>query len=436
MHQKFLDNLKITTLNEMQLAMIDAAKKKSDIVLLSPTGSGKTVGFLLPLFDALSTKVKGVQALIVVPSRELAIQIEQVFRQMGTGFKVSCCYGGHSVRIEKSSFTHPPAVLVGTPGRIAYHLRNKNFDATTVRTLVLDEFDKSLELGFKEEMSEIIGMLNDQLKRILTSATKMAEIPEFTGVKNPKTFNFLAAKSPTTSQLKLKYIKAKDNDKLQILFSLLCKLQNKSSLIFCNHREAVDRVSGLLSEKGVDHGVFHGGMDQEDREHALIKFRNGSHHMLVTTDLASRGLDIPQIEAIIHYQLPVTLEVFTHRNGRTARMNAEGTTYILFTATEHLPPFIKEVPEEESLPEKNVLPGKAPWRTLYIGAGRKDKISKMDIVGLILQKGGITKEELGRVEVLDHASFAAVKSEKIDRVLQAIRLEKLKNRKLKFEIAR
>lgn len=436
MHQKFLDNLKITTLNEMQLAMIDAAKKKSDIVLLSPTGSGKTLGFLLPVVDALSTKVKSVQALIVVPSRELAIQIEQVFRQMGTGFKVSCCYGGHSVRIEKSSFTHPPAVLVGTPGRIAYHLRNKNFDASTIRTLVLDEFDKSLELGFKEEMSEIIGMLNDQLKRILTSATKMAEIPEFTGVVNPMTMNFLAANSPTTSQLKLKYIRAKDNDKLQILFSLLCNLQNKSTLIFCNHREAVDRVSGLLSEQGVDHGVFHGGMDQEDREHALIKFRNGSHHMLVTTDLASRGLDIPQIEAIIHYQLPVTLEVFTHRNGRTARMNAEGTTYILFTATEHLPHFIKEVPEEVSLPVKNVLPGKALWRTLYIGAGRKDKISKMDIVGLILQRGGITKEELGRVEVLDHASFAAVKSEKIDSVLKAIRMEKLKNRKLKFEIAR
>ena len=436
MHQKFLDNLKITTLNEMQLAMIDAAKKKSDIVLLSPTGSGKTLGFLLPVVDALSTKVKSVQALIVVPSRELAIQIEQVFRQMGTGFKVSCCYGGHSVRIEKSSFTHPPAVLVGTPGRIAYHLRNKNFDASTIRTLVLDEFDKSLELGFKEEMSEIIGMLNDQLKRILTSATKMAEIPEFTGVVNPMTMNFLAANSPTTSQLKLKYIRAKDNDKLQILFSLLCNLQNNSTLIFCNHREAVDRVSGLLSEQGVDHGVFHGGMDQEDREHALIKFRNGSHHMLVTTDLASRGLDIPQIEAIIHYQLPVTLEVFTHRNGRTARMNAEGTTYILFTATEHLPHFIKEVPEEVSLPVKNVLPGKALWRTLYIGAGRKDKISKMDIVGLILQRGGITKEELGRVEVLDHASFAAVKSEKIDSVLKAIRMEKLKNRKLKFEIAR
>lgn len=436
MHQKVLENLQIATLNKMQLAAIEAAKKPTDIVLLSPTGSGKTLAFLLPVLSSLDPKKEGVQALILVPSRELALQIEQVFKQMNTGFKVNCCYGGHLTKTEKNNLMEPPAVLVGTPGRIAYHVRRENFDTVSIQTLVLDEFDKSLEYGFKEQMSAIISKLNKHTRRFLTSATSMEGIPTFTGIFKPVELNFLNSRSPTLAGLKLKFLRAVDNDKLQILFGLICKLQNKSTLIFCNHRDAVERVSALLKEKSLEHGIFHGGMDQEDRERALIKFRNGSHHVLITTDLASRGLDIPEIEAVIHYQLPVTRDVFTHRNGRTARMNADGTSYILFSSAEHMPPFITETPEEETLTEKNKIPGKAAWCTLYIGAGKKDKINKMDIVGLILQKGKLAKEELGLVEVLDHASYAAVKSDKIEQVLQLIKTERIKNKKVKLEISK
>jgi ATP-independent RNA helicase DbpA len=213
-------------------------------------------------------------------------------------------------------------------------------------------------------------------------------------------------------------------------------LQNKSALVFCNHRDAVERISILLEEKGLEHGVFHGGMEQEDRERSLIKFRNGSHRLLITTDLASRGLDIPEIEAVIHYQLPVTLDVFTHRNGRTARMNADGVACLLLTATDTMPPFIPEPVEEETLPEKNTLPPHTPWRTLYIAAGKKEKINKMDIVGMLSQKGKLTREELGRVEVLDHSSYAAVSSDKLDNVLSLIKNEKIKNKKIKIEYSR
>ena len=434
MLQKILANLKITALNPMQLAAIEAGKKENDIVLLSPTGSGKTLGFLLPLLFNMDKTKTGVQALVIVPSRELGLQIEQVFKSMSTGFKVNCCYGGHSTRTEKDNLKHPPALLVGTPGRLAYHIHHANFDASTITTLVLDEFDKALEFGFQEDMSFIIQRLKLK-KRILTSATQMKEIPAFTGVANPIQLNYLNS-SPTQPQgLKLKIVKAGGTDKLDTLFGLICKLGNKPALVFCNHRDAVERISELLANKGLAHDIFHGKMEQEDRERALIKFRNGSHHILITTDLASRGLDIPEIENIIHYQLPHTEDVFVHRNGRTARMNATGTSYLILSEGEYIPPFIKEKPSEETLPEKNTIPQRARWCTLYIAAGKKDKINKVDIVGLLLQKGKLQKEELGLIEVLDYSSYAAVDVRKIDSVLSLIKNEKIKNRKVKMEVS-
>jgi ATP-independent RNA helicase DbpA len=433
MIQQVLENLKISELNDMQKAAIDAAAKGNDIVLLSPTGSGKTLGFLLPVLSHLKKEKKGVQAVILVPSRELAIQIETVFKQMSTGFKINCCYGGHSTRIEKNNLEHPPAVLVGTPGRIAYHVRNTNFDVSTVNMLVLDEFDKSLEFGFKEDMSFIIYELKNLEKRMLTSATNMEEIPSFTGVRKPVEINFLS-KTPTKSaRLKLKLVKGKD--KLDVLFALICRYGDKATLVFCNHRDAVERISQLLHDKGLSHDIFHGGMEQDDRERALIKFRNGSHRILITTDLASRGLDIPEIELVIHYQLPTTEDSYIHRNGRTARMNAKGTAYLVLSDTDHVPSFIKESPETEELKEHYPLPENTPWSTLYIAAGKKDKINKMDIVGMLLQKGKLQKDELGLIEVLDKSAYAAVKRDKINKVVQLVKEEKIKGRKIKMAVS-
>lgn len=434
--QKILEKLKITSLNTMQNASIEAAKKGGDVILHSPTGSGKTLAFLLPILKDLRESINGVQALIIVPSRELGLQIEQVFKKMDTGFKINCCYGGHSTRIEKNNLQHPPAVLVGTPGRLAYHINRNNFDPNTIHTLILDEFDKSLEFGFEEDMSFIISGLKNLKKRVLTSATKMEDIPAFTGVKDPIELNFLSNVPTKAPQLKLKFVQAENRDKLDVLFSLICKHGAKSILVFCNHRDAVDRISDLLWKKKLAHGIFHGGMDQEDRERALIKFRNGSHKILVTTDLAARGLDIPEIEIVIHYQLPLTEDAFIHRNGRTARMHAKGTAYLVMGEGDHFPKFIEEKPVEEKFSQVTELPPAPQWNTLYIAAGKKDKINKMDIVGTILQKGKLNKDELGLIEVLDHSSYAAVKREKIESVVKLLREEKIKGRKIKVEVSK
>jgi ATP-independent RNA helicase DbpA len=433
--EQILGNLKITALNKMQESVLDAGKKSNDVLLLSPTGSGKTLGFLLPLLNQLDADKSGIQALIVIPSRELGLQIENVFKQMKTGLKVNCCYGGHSTKIEKQNLEQAPTVLIGTPGRLAFHIRNGYVNTASIQLIVLDEFDKALEFGFKEDMSFIINSLKNLKKRILTSATNMTEIPEFTGVKNLLTLNFLSKKTDQPSALKLKVVQADGKDKLDALIALICKLGNSSSIVFCNHRDAVQRISDALSENGLAHGTFHGGLEQDEREKTLIKFRNGSTRLLITTDLASRGLDIPEIEHVIHYQLPVTAEVFTHRNGRTARMQATGTAYLLLGQQEYIPAFIKEKSEQVELPATNKFPENSPWCTLYIAAGKKDKINKMDIVGMLLQKGKLQKEELGLIEVLDHASYAAVKRNKIEGMLKLIKNEKIKNKKVMMGIA-
>lgn len=408
--------------------------EKSDLVLLSPTGSGKTLGFLLPLLTSLKENISTVQAMIIVPSRELALQIEQVFKTMGSGFKVNCFYGGHPVPIEINNLSQPPAVLIGTPGRIGHHLRRKTFDTSTVSTLILDEFDKSLEFGFQEDMAYIIRQLPAVRKRVLTSATPMDEIPAFTGIIEPETLNFLAH-TASAPNLKQKVVIADAADKLDALFTLICKISNEPTLVFCNHRDAVERISDLLWDRELPHDIFHGGMEQEDRERALLKFRNGSHRILVTTDLASRGLDVPEIEHIIHYQLPHNEEAFLHRNGRTARMHATGTSYLLLTPDEK-PAYLVELPEKEVLPAIAPLPQPSPWVTLYIGAGKKEKINKVDIVGLLLKKGGLDKGDVGLIEVLDHSAYAAVKRNRVDGVIRLVKDEKIKGKKIKIEISR
>ncbi|MBC7746263.1 MAG: DEAD/DEAH box helicase [Flavobacterium sp.] len=433
MIQKVLESLKIAALNEMQNAAVNAASDR-DLILLSPTGSGKTLAYLIPVLNQLTINSEGIQVLILVPSRELALQIEKVFKAMLTSFKVNCCYGGHSTKVEKNNLSEFPAVLVGTPGRIAYHIRNENFNLKTIHTLILDEFDKSLEFGFEVDMAFIIRSLPSLKKRILTSATQMQEIPLFTEVKNPVKIDFLSDEK-TLPDLKLRAIISASADKLETLFSLVCKIGHASTLVFCNHRDAVDRISQVLLKSGLGHGVFHGGMEQEERELALLKFRNGSYRILITTDLASRGLDVPEIENVVHYQIPYTQESFLHRNGRTARMNASGTAYLILSDGE-LPSYLNEMPEIEPLPKTNILPDNSPWITLYFGAGKKDKINKVDIVGLLMKKGEILKEDLGLIEVLDFASYVAVKRNRVNSVLAKTRNEKIKNRKVKIEVSR
>ncbi len=431
--QPIYEKLQIKEMNQMQKSTFQSSENEQDIILLSPTGSGKTLAFLFPVLRNLQKDISGIQAIILVPARELALQIEQVFKNMGTDFKVTICYGGHDKKIEINNLTQAPAVLIGTPGRIAYHLKNNNFEPKTIKTLVLDEFDKALELGFEEDMNFIISSLKNISQRFLTSATAMDNIPKFVGLDNEKTINFLKL-GEAKPNIQLKKVMTIPEEKLETLFKLICKIGNKRTLIFCNHRDAVDRISELLREKGIDRETFHGGMEQDERERALLKFRNDSTRILITTDLASRGLDIPEVESIVHYQLPPKEDAFIHRNGRTARMHAKGFAYLIMTEEENFP-FIKGNTPEENISENYRIPAKTPFQTIYISAGKKDKVNKVDIVGYLIKKGELAKEDIGIIEVKDTTSYVAVARNKVKDVLKKLANEKLKGKKIKMEIA-
>ena len=430
-----LGNLTIDKLNEMQLASLEANAKNDNIILLAATGSGKTLAFLLPLLETLNPEISEPQALIIVPSRELAIQIDDVFRKMATGFKVTLCYGGHKRETEENNLKEAPTLIIGTAGRLADHIRRNNFSLNNIKTLVLDEFDKSLELGFKEEMSFIVGSLKNINKRILTSATNAVPVPDFIGLTEPVRLNFLNEPENSASMLDIKTVFSPDKDKVPTLFKLICYLGNRSTVVFCNHRESVERTSNMLSEKGILNVFYHGGMEQQERDSALCKFRNGTSNVLITTDLASRGLDIPHIRYIVHFHLPATEDVFTHRNGRTARMDASGTAILILSEEENLPNYISGA-ESIDLPETDSLPEKPKWSTLFIAAGKKDKVNKIDIVGFLSKKGELKKEDIGIIEVKDFFSFVAVRKIKVGHVLELIKNEKIKNKKVKIEIAR
>ncbi len=425
-----LKKLNIEKLNPMQEEAKEAISLKNDIVLLSPTGTGKTVAYLLPIIADLDATISEIQCLILVPSRELAIQIEQVIRQMGTGYKANAVYGGRAGSKDKIEIKHRPAILIGTPGRIADHMRRELFSIEYIKTLVLDEFDKSLEVGFEADMSEISMALSNIEKRILTSATQRVDIPIFVGLLNPVTIDYL---DEEITQLKVKTILSPSKDKLETLVRTLDYLVNQPGIIFCNFKDTIQYVSDFLTDNNISHGCFYGGMEQIDRERALIKFRNGTHQLLIATDLAARGIDIPELKFIIHYQLPTRNKEFIHRNGRTARMNAEGTAYILQWEAEELPDFIPNL-EAQRIREK-ASEDTTQWCTLFVSGGRKDKISKGDIVGLFMKQGKLSKEELGVIELKQDCAFVGVQLSKADAIIRDLNNSKLKKKKVRISLA-
>lgn len=432
--KELLGRLDIEKANAMQKATIKEVTNKKDVMLLSPTGSGKTLAFLLPIVASLQPKEGDIQVLVVAPSRELCLQIEEVFRSLKTGLKVNAFYGGHPIKDEKNSLAHPPAVLIATPGRLADHIRRGTISLSCLTNLVLDEFDKTLEFGFVNEMSAIMDVVPKGIQKVLTSATHLNALPEFLKLKNPVELDYTVKENP--SQLRLFLVEAGGKDKLQALDDLLCALNVESSLVFVNHRNAADRISEHLKDRGIANAVFHGGMKQEEREKELFRFRNGSCRILVTTDLASRGLDIPLVKHVIHYQLPHKEDAYIHRNGRTARMEADGNAYVLKAEGETLRDFMPDDLRVFGIKEDLNTPPKTEWETIYLGSGKKDKINKIDIVGFFIKIGGLAKDEIGLINVSDYSALIAVKREKIKMILAKVKDKRIKNKKVKISVAR
>lgn len=429
-----LKNLQIDRCNPMQIAVQKAALNQANIVLNAPTGSGKTLGFLLPLLQQLEpTTHQYIQAIIICPTRELSLQIKEVLDKMQQPFKSYCCYGGHPIKSELSNLGNPPSLLIGTPGRLADHLRRESIDLSRCKTLILDEFDKSLELGFTKEMSFILGHLSQLQQRILTSATSMDSLPDYVNMPNPHLLDF-NQQSPA-NKLSIKAVIGLKKDKEHHLIQLTRQLCHEPLLIFCNQRATVEEVGDMFYSKGFFLDIFHGGLEQKIREIALFKFKNGSNNILITTDLAARGIDISTIRNIIHYQLPHSEAEFIHRNGRTARMNASGTAYVLLEEDKPWRNYLDEDIEYIELKDSTAAAYVPKWCTLYISAGKKDKISKFDIVGTLYKKAGLNKEDIGLIQVKENRSYVCINKEKSAETIALLNKNKIKKKQIMVALA-
>lgn len=432
---EILNKLGIEELNLMQQETQVAFRKQKNLVLLSPTGSGKTLAYLLPLVQTLDAKSNEVQAIVLAPSRELALQTHEVLKQMGTQIRSVAVYGGRPAMDEHRTLRGVmPQVVIGTPGRMLDHLQKENIKADAVKTLIIDEFDKCLELGFQQEMADVLALLPNIERRMLLSATDCAEIPRFVGTgSGVERLDFLSDEEQIPNRITLNIVKSPVKDKLEILRDLLCTRGQESSIVFVGYRESVQRVAKYLRDEKFSVSAFHGGMEQKDRERALYRFIGGSANVLVSTDLAARGLDIPELDNVIHYHLPLDEQAYIHRNGRTARWDAEGQAWMILGPEEYLPEYIEQEGNEWQRPAHIPAPAQPVWTTLYIGKGKKDKLSKGDIAGFLMKIGALQKEEVGRIDVRDHYAYVSIALPRVREVLIRVRNQKIKGLKTIIE---
>lgn len=434
---KVLSSLKIEELNAMQKCAVEHCRGNKNMVLLSPTGTGKTLAYLLPLFERMETLNSGIQAVVVVPTRELARQVASVWHSMHTEFAVTALYGGRPVAEEAALLANTSASLVvGTPGRLIDHLKQGNLLADACRLMVIDEFDKCLEMGFHDEMQRLIELLPGVDSRYLLSATDCDEIPQFAGADGVQRLDFRSPAEEPAARVEFYKLTTTPEERLQTLFNLLCAIKGEPAIVFCNFRETVDEVRSYLAKNRLTVAAYHGALEQKERELALYRFSSGCSNILVSTDLAARGLDIKDVRHVIHFQRPMTAEIFTHRNGRTARWDAEGAVYLLSYHSHSLPDFVPADIREYSLRGKYPLPGAPSWIPLYIGKGKRDKISRGDLAGFFIKKGGLSPENVGSIIVFDRYAYVAVQYRGISELLRKLSGEKIKGVKTIIEVVR
>ncbi len=426
--------LSIDELNNMQQAVLKQFREGGDIVALSPTGTGKTLAFLLPMLEMLDGTRDEVQAVVVLPTRELARQVADVWKKMSTGIKAVCLHGGRPASEEAAQIKGAvPPIIIATPGRLNDHIARGTFCCDSIRVLILDEFDKSLELGFREEMENLQKSMPFVERNMLFSATDSDELSAFVEPDACVKIDFTDVAEKPQQRTAFYVVKSTQERRLDALSTMLMLLHGEAAIVFCNFREMVDDVYAFLKKKGLSVVAYHGGMEQKQRELALYKFRSGCAVVLVCTDVASRGLDIPDVRHVVHYQRPVNEESYIHRNGRTARWDAEGNVYLFHIEGGSLPEYVPQGLPEFDFKRPVPMPVRAPWSVLYVGKGKKDKISRGDIAGFFMKKGGAKQNELGTIVVFDRYSYVAVRSERVKPLLRAVANEKIKGIKTIIE---
>lgn len=413
-----------------------------DLIAQAKTGSGKTAAFGLPMLNKIAVNELAVQGLVICPTRELSNQVAEELRRLARfqqNIKIVVLCGGVPAKPQVASLQSGAHIVVGTPGRIKDHLQKDNLDISDIATLVLDEADRMLEMGFKEEMVDIIGYTPHTRQTMLFSATFPEDIDDISRrfQKNPMQIAVEAHHDLET--IEQQFYMTHHKDKFDSLVRLISVNDLEHAMIFCNTKNLVKEVFNHLNHKGFSAVSLHGDMEQREREQTLIQFKHHSTNLLVATDVAARGLDIEALPAVINFELPHNLETYTHRIGRTGRAGLEGKAITLFTEKErykldNLSNYQGHALEYESierLPQGRHSRVTPQYVTLYISGGRKNKVRRGDILGAITKNLGIEGKHVGKIDVVDHSSYVAIERGYEAEVVKGLNQSKIKGRKFK-----
>lgn len=405
----------IEKFNAMQTAV--AASDSADLILISPTGSGKTIAFAMAMLQRMQGDGHP-SGLVIAPSRELVLQITDVLRAVTpSDMRVAAVYGGNAFAAEQASLQASPTdILVATPGRLLDHLNRGTLSVDGVSVLVFDEYDKTLELGFLGEVGKIVRLLRNVRSTILTSATALDEYPAFISAESAETVD-VSESADAEGRVVVMDVPSVERDKLDTLAALLRSVVPQGGvMVFVNHRDAAERVADGLRRRKIDAVLYHGGLEQREREVAVARFAGDASRVLVCTDLAARGLDIDGVRSVVHYHMPTSRQAWTHRNGRTGRAGASGEIYVITGPDENIPEYV--VTDHSYYPDMTATNAmRAPMAMLYFSAGKRDKVSRGDIAGFLMKQCDLPREAVGRITVSLSYSLAAVDRRHVAAVL-------------------
>ncbi|CAM3891430.1 ATP-dependent RNA helicase DbpA [Arcobacter cloacae] len=432
-----LNSLEYTNMTPIQQKSLPLSLQNKDLIAQAKTGSGKTVAFCIPLLNKIDVKNFRIQSLILAPTRELANQIAQELRKLSRhihNLKVLTLCGGVPFKPQVVSLFHGAHIVVATPGRVLKHIKEENIKLENINTLVLDEADKMLDMGFYDDIIEIIHSLPKNRQTLLFSATyeKNIEKLALNILKNPE---FVKVENEEKVHIKQKFYNVDESNKTALIPALISSNKAKTILIFCNMKITCDKLADDLYDLGLDVLTLHSDLDQKQRDETIILFSNKSYPILIATDVASRGLHIDDVDLVINYDLSLDEKIHTHRIGRTARAGKGGIAISLYNSNDYdrvelIKDTFSDIKEENIIDIEDDLSYKidSNLRTIFINGGKKQKLRAGDILGALTAGIGLNKDDIGKIDILDFASYVAINKEKLEYVLDKLSKSKIKGK--------
>ncbi len=438
-----LDSMGYQVMTPVQAQSLPTVLQGKDLIAQAETGSGKTAAFGIGLLMRLDARVYQVQALVLCPTRELADQVSKEIRRLATfipNVKLLTLCGGVPFGPQVGSLAHSPHIIVGTPGRILKHLRKESLTLDQVKTLVLDEADRMLDMGFYDEIAEIVAATPGSRQTLLFSATYPETIEAISASMQNNPERVSVAATHTQNKITQVFYEVHGHgERLAALVALLSHYNPASCVIFCNTKQQCQDIADTLQAKGFSVLALHGDLEQRDRDQVLVRFANRSCTLLVATDVAARGLDIKDLEAVINFELSPDPEVHIHRIGRTGRAGKVGLALSLFIPAESYR--VTAIEDYQNSPvsvadigalQTHARPDLEPVMvTLCIDGGRKGKMRPGDILGALTNESGIAGDQVGKIDIFDHHAYVAIKRDMADKALHQLTTGKIKGRYFK-----